>query len=481
VLKSEPKTFSEAYGLSSVDVTKAGAVNVTINCDTKLFVDPLLLAEASDKEFRECATKAYRERFELVIKLLKLTKTGEDKAWQAAKKHLSFPEIHTTHLGYSSSKSGSGFGPFLTDTLIQSAKEVIDLGVEDPDLFVALALFEENVGADRISDMTCNIVLRCLVEFTQRVSKSLNVALKPHKLPQLGNTLVELPDNPLHSGRPIVLVPNDIVRDLPVASDWDSVDAAAQENQDLRDRVNAQIGEIWSAKTKKEKANYRKALTASKKSFETFLELIKLAADSPYDVQTDHNGELYPSDVKAQIAAQFPLDLSAFSNKKLSEADALQVVEEIIAHFRHLVEDNGLWRLLWNDKTNKPKHEKASQLLFFAVASTYCKVNDLDLTPEANAGMGPVDFKVSHGAQIKVLVEVKKSTGKLLSGYTKQLEIYKKSEETKHAHYVVVDINNLNSSKKADLEALHDAANAEGFASKLWFVDATAKVSASKS
>ena len=54
---------------------------------------------------------------------------------------------------------------------------MIQLGVEDPDLFVALALFEDNVGADRISDMTTRIILSCLIVFSQDVAKKLGILL----------------------------------------------------------------------------------------------------------------------------------------------------------------------------------------------------------------------------------------------------------------------------------------------------------------
>lgn len=140
MLKLEPVTFSVAFGLTSKDISEAGAIDVTLNCDTKLFIDPLLLSESDDIEFRKCARDSYEKRFGLVIKLLAASGAQSDKAWKAARAQLSFPEMKYTHLGYSKGESGSGLGTLLTDELIQSAKEIIDLGVTDPDLFVALSL-----------------------------------------------------------------------------------------------------------------------------------------------------------------------------------------------------------------------------------------------------------------------------------------------------------------------------------------------------
>ena len=45
-----------------------------------------------------------------------------------------------------------------------------------------------------------------------------------------------------------------------------------------------------------------------------------------------------------------------------------------------------------------PRHERFAQLLFYAIAAAYCEANDIDVSPESDAGAGPVDFKLSSGA-----------------------------------------------------------------------------------
>src|SRR6202008_2938636 len=91
-----------------------------------------------------------------------------------------------------------------------------------------------------------------------------------------------------------------------------------------------------------------------------------------------------------------------------------------------------------------PRPEKAAQRLFFAVAHAYCKANDIDLTPEADTGNGPVDFKMSSGFTGRVLVEIKLSTNpKVVAGYAKQLETYKEAEETTRGFYVMIDVGQM--------------------------------------
>jgi hypothetical protein len=102
------------------------------------------------------------------------------------------------------------------------------------------------------------------------------------------------------------------------------------------------------------------------------------------------------------------------------------VVIHIINQFRYLIENRGLSKELWHK--GKRRNEKSVQRIFFAVADSYCKANNLDISPEVDVGTGQIDFKFSSGYETRLLVEVKLSDNpKLVAGYEKQLEIYKGS------------------------------------------------------
>nr|WP_161578688.1 hypothetical protein [Stenotrophomonas rhizophila] len=96
--------------------------------------------------------------------------------------------------------------------------------------------------------------------------------------------------------------------------------------------------------------------------------------------------------------------------------------------------------------------------------------------------MWPVDFKMSNGANVKVLAELKRSTNpKLVAGYTKQLEAYKGAEGTTQAFYVVIDIRNLSSQKMSELSRTRSARLEAGLpASEICIVDGRPQRSASK-
>jgi len=478
-VKKEPITLSMAWGIHSDAISAIGAIDVTLNCDTNLFIDPLLLADASNPEFRDCATAAYEGRFVQLIELLSASKEPEDVAWRAARKRLAFHEVPYTHLGYSSGTGGSGFGESLGGNLLATAKQVVDLGIENPNLFVALALFEDGVGADRISDMTTNIIVDCLARFTSSACDHIGIATVPFKL---NGTMCQLPPNPLRRTDPILLVPKDIVRDLPIATDWGSVGSAARETEDLRERVNAHIGDIWSAKSRRDKEALRKNVLRSKESFETLLEVLRNAADEPYDVTNDHRGEIYPAMIRREIARQQPLDLLSYSGRKLTLDEVDDVVKAIIDQFKRLIEDRGLWKELWDDKQVRARLEKAMQRLFYAVALSYCEANDLDISPESDGGAGPVDFKVSAGASAKVLLELKRSSNsKLVDAYTKQLDAYRKSEGTARAHYIVIDIGGMTPAKIKGLSDARSEAIKSGLTpSEIVIIDGSVQKSASK-
>lgn len=478
---SNPIRFSDHFEFDSALMAVAGVLNPTLNIDTGLFIDPLLIEGSQHPEIQEGGRTTYEAHFTTVIKLLRASKAPGDAAWRSALRQLSFPEIKWTCLGYGAqSVSGSGSGTDMTGHVIQTAKEIVELGVEDPDLFVAMALFEEGFGPDRISDMTTNVILSDLLRFNARILDGLPVPRAVMTLRLRNGKAYDavLPVNPyVRGGAPVILVPTDILRDLPIAKDWSDVADAASKNAELRDRVNDQIARLWTAKTLKDKDGIREWALSGKDAFETLLEMIRGAHPTPYDMAGDPLGEIVWRRLAATLAELEPFRLKA--PPQLDLTGVVSVVEQIIEQFRFLIEERRFSEELYHG--GKPRPEKAAQRLFFAVAHAYCKANNLDLTPEADTGNGPVDFKVSSGFTGRVLVEIKLSTnGKLIKGYSRQLETYKTAEETVTGYYVVLDVGQMGQKAK-NLIATRNAAATRGEAtSPILFVNASRKPSASK-
>jgi hypothetical protein len=472
---SNPVQFSGHFGISETELDKLGVLDPTLNVDVKLFIDPLLLSASKHAEIRK-GENSFRSFFTEIIKLLAASKRVGDVAWREAQRRLQFSEVPGTCLGYSAASiRGSAFGPELSGRIIATAKEIVELGVVDPDLFVALPLLEEGVGPDLISDMTTNIILADLLAFNTRVLKSLGV---PTKSFQFGARSVQLPENPTTSrSTPIILLPKDVLRELPLAQDWDSVCEAARKNALLRATTNRLIGAIWKAKSRRQKGEIRSSVLASKDAFETLLQSIHEAKPTSYDFEKDPLGLLRWRDLLASAAREQPLALKLGSGASLD--DVHDIVLKIVNQFCFLVEDKGLWKELWHGVRRRP--EKSAQRLFFAVAHSYCDANNLDVSPEMDTGTGVVDFKFSVGAKAKVVVEIKLSDNpKVVAGYEKQLEAYKTSERTSKGVYVVIDVGGMGKKDKDLLKVKNEQAARGEPTSDIVFIDGSKRRSASK-
>lgn len=424
------------------------------------------------------AHSTWRQRFADIIQLLHLSRQINDVAWRGAERLFDFPEFIGTCLGYGSGIHGSGMGVELRRRLLNTAKAIVDLGVDRPELFALLPLIEDDVGPDRISDMTTRIIARHLEQYTQRVLLPSHVPLQEVRI---RTELYRLPVNPLEvTGRtpiPVVLVPEDVLRDLPTASDWDDVSRVAAENAAYRDRVNAAIGDIWAIHSRRRKAEIRAAVLASREAANSLLTTILEGPATPYNVAEDERGLVHWLEIGRRAASASPLRLAALTAK--NGVSLRSVVDAIVNHFISLVEDNDLWKALWHKGKRLPEHH--AQLIFFAVADAYCRANDVDITPEAGAGGGPVDFKFSSGYDGRVLVELKMSDNpQLLHGYTVQLEAYKRGQRTSEAIYLIVDVGAGARQLEAVVTLATEAENNGEPHSTVAIADGTPKLSASR-
>jgi hypothetical protein len=460
-------SFSRQFGINPVILERAGALNPLLNVDTKLFIDPLLLGESRHSEIKTTARGRLKAHFETVLKLLKLSTKRDDAAWRQAARLMDFPEFSATCLGYgAASVHGSGFGYTKRSKVLSTAKEIIDLGVEDPDVFLLIPLLEESIGPDLISDMTTRIIVPDLAAFTERVLRDTSISTQRFKF---GEHNFNLPTNPFSkSAMPIVLVPKEVLSCLPIASDWSEVAHAAAENAALRDRVNQHIGDIWQRKTRKNKALLRANVLRSRLGVEALLEAIHGGRRTAYDFDADPLGLGAWRSVLEKIASDAPLQL--LKPQKWTLDAVFQVVRKIVGQFGFLIEEKGLCKLLWHQ--GKPHHENVAQRIFFSVAHAYCNANNIDITPEADTGSGVVDFKFSEGSSARVLVETKLSNNrKLLRGFEHQLEAYKTSEQTIRAVYLVIDIGGMAKKDKTLIELRNEQTRRGKAASDLVFVN----------
>lgn len=469
-----PTLFSAFYGVPPQALAVAGLIDPFLDVDVPLFIDPVLLEKSSNRTIATSAIARFRKHFEILVRLLTMSKTENDAPWKGAQRQLNLDEPPENGLGYGGSgRSGNSRPEDIREAILRTTKEIVTLGASDPEMISLMGFFEEDVGPDTISDMTTTVIIDDLAAITEAFCQA-------HRVPLFSFDICasqKLPKFTTRKGRevPIVLVPIDIVRDLPIANDWSDIERAAMENARIRDRVNKFLGGIVTPTVVERKQALRSAALGSPADFDFFLAAVK-ANVTNYDPNLDALGYYR---LKEIIANGFPgLKQSAAYDLKLGPNEIMRVVKDTIGLFKRHVEAGNLWEELWAG--DKPKKERASQLIYYAIADAFCKANDVEISPEANMGGGPIDFKFSSGYQARVLVEMKRSGGTVVHGYEKQLEFYKAASQTDFGVFVVIDYGDLGN-KLTEITRIRAERLGRGErASEIIVIDATPKASASK-
>lgn len=460
-----PKSVTQFLKLGKRAFARTGAFDAILDVDTRLFIDPLLLRDTSIPELQGSARRV-EHRFASILRLLRHSQAQHDVWERHAERMMLFPEVKGICIGYSAKgTSGSGMGHSLRRRLLADAKEIIRVGVVEPDIFDLAGLFEEDIGPDRISDMVAEIIKVDLVAYTKRVLSELG-AIKEGQ---------SIPINP-YNNHPIILVPRDVLRDLPLALDWDDLALVASHNAALREEVNELIGSTWrKAANDASKHDVRTVILKYPEILSDLIEQYRNKARLRYDFDEDRAGQVVWHEAASGAAAEHPLQLTLPARPTIEDMSA--VVTAICNRFRELIENHGLWKLLY-DNGGKPKHEEAAQLLFFGIAHAYCEANNMAISPESDGGRGPVDFKFATGYELSVVVEVKLSRNKALkSGYTKQLPTYALAEKAKRGVYLIVD-NGVAAKTLKSFRGLVAASQRSHLS--VFYVDGIPKVSASK-
>lgn len=468
----DPVLFSSHFGVPASALEAAGLVDPFLNVDTQLFIDPVLLEKSSNAIISGEALPAFKQHFENFIRLLTLSQREGDAPWKAAQRLLDLTEPPDNGLGYGSSgRSGASRPETIRTAIMRTAKEIVTLGSNDPEMIGLMGFFEEDVGPDTISDFTTRVIVQQLAKITTEFCRANGVPTAQHS----GG--YELPSFSLQEGktRYVLLVPQDIVRDLPIANDFSDIFDAISATQEIRDRVNKFLGANAKHTVADQKAAVRKTALESGASFDLFLRAIKEFTE-PYGKDEDTFAyykirELFTGD-KDQFKTAKSFDLSK------GIESIIHVVRESIEMFKHHVENGNLWEELWVG--GKPKRERAAQLIYYAIADCFCKINNIDISPEANMGGGPIDFKFSKGYDARVLVEMKKSNGTVKHGYEKQLEFYKEAARTFHGLFVIIDYGDLGTKLAVIQKIRSERLDAGEPASDIIVIDATPKLSASK-
>ena len=459
--------YHEAFAIEAEELKTLGVYDGYIDRDSEFYVLPHLFENIEVNEFKNSYQK-YKDKFSNIIKILKHAKEPSDKDtfFKRAIKEFEFHELAHVGLGYSkTNKRGSGIGKGFAQKLAKTAYDIVKAGIEDPDIFELIGLLEEGIGADRVSDMFISILTDDFLEYTQNIVIKLKLQTKKF---EYKNKQYEIP---FYRDAHIVFVPTEVLVKLPISLDKDDISTVCSHNERLRDRVNEIISSAFNG-TELDKHSLKNLLISNPELLKEIVQRYHAKVNEGYDFEIDPYGEFIWKELAKEYSFKYPLSIS--KNKK-----PIEVVNTICKKYQSLIEDNGLFKMLHNSDGSY-KSESFAQMLFFAVADIYCSANDLDVSPESDAGRGPVDFKVSRGLT-KVNVEMKLSTNRLLHGYKKQLPIYDKAEKTNNSIFLIILLDEKHMKK---VEQVYDYKNenetVDNKLPEIVVIDATLRKSASK-
>jgi hypothetical protein len=408
-----------------------------LSIDTPLFIDPFLIYDNEKSVFRGSHSEIARF-FKSIFTLI--AKSGGEKysnRYLKAITDLVFPEIEELCLGYTAAGTGGlGSGKELGSIMASAIWDAIQAGMVHIDHFEEVAILRENIGPDRISDITGNLLRHRLARYTQQICRRYGIPVTRFKYVHarydvnkrrwIAGTF-DLPINP-YNRKAILLVPEFYLKDLPTINAADFWDYCVSfHSSDLRRELNFDITRNLPKKQIVEIARRHADLRNA------YIDYRESRRSRPYNLTTDKKGYVKWYDASKSYVDSNPVQFAIQDSRSFLEAVAMMVEE-----FRHFVEQNAGYRLLWNDN-GKNKSEKAAQLLFLGIVKHYCQANNIEISPEPNIGRGPVDFKVSIGHGLRALLELKLArNGKFWNNARKQLPTYLKAERVKDGFFIVI-------------------------------------------
>ncbi len=463
--------FSEAFNVKQqADDTWFDPI---LNLDSKLFIDPFLIYSQQIEFFEDAHDDIITIFNKAYMLISRVAGDSSHNSWKKASNILLFPEAQEFCIGYATAnQTGSGTGRGFSKLMCEAIWESIEAGIQEIKHFEEIGILREGIGADRISDITASILKYRFIKYTESVCKK-------HQIPT--NALrydhgvyndqytrwmpleANLPRNPC-TGAPVILTPKKFLRDLPTIS-ADTFWGYCRENENEQIRTDFSI-DISQGVKKSDIIRFAKEHPAIRQKY---ISAIEKQRPDPYDLEKDKNGVFGWYEASKVYCKKSPVSVY-FQN----EDEFKETIKSLVMEFRNYVENNGGWKLLWNDNFT-PKREEASQFLMQGILKHWCRANNIDLSREVNIGRGPVDFKISQGHEFRTLLELKlaKNT-KFWGGLTKQLPKYMEAESVSIGYFIAVLKTENDFRRMKDIQAKVEEVNkATKYQIYSLFIDAT--------
>ncbi len=479
--------FNEYFEIDQKVVDRYGALNICVEADLPLFVDPFLLFSSANPEYQALHDKIVGH----LILLRELAANNPSVGLSLFK----FPEVPQNWLGMCKwGNNGKGLGPRFARNLISAFNGFYrNFGAEtvtDASHIEKLTLVGSGIGRDFISDFTTNLMLEFLLSYSQTFAQQ-HLSKKQRKSFTVRcrfdrNLMVWTPKSfelpYFYKGDReedfILLTPVDLLTKdeaFICHSDFTSQFrniASSLDNAALRDAVNLYFQKRLP--THPRKGDIERAIDATVQKYPEILDYYIAKKESEKD-----KASVLSAEKVEKLRVELLATLTDFCKHLFSNSDFYKIrptsYSEALkrAHFlKQVIENNDGYRIFY--KNGKPiASEETVQRIFRLTwfASPY------DVNAEVNNGRGPADYKVSFGSRDSTIVEFKLGgSSSLKKNLQNQTEIYKKASKS------ISDIKVILCYTKAEIGKISRTLKAiqqEG-AENVIVIDASPKVSASK-
>lgn len=476
--------FSDYFEISSDVLDSYGALNICVEADLPLFIDPFLLFASDRADYQELHRKIVGHLIEL--KKLALSGSTADHLFQ-------FPEVKQNWLGVSRwGNNGRGLGPKFARDLIAAFKGFYsnfgDEKITASAHIEKLTLVGSGIGKDFISDFTTNLLLEHLLEYTERFAKEYlrsdqakEFAVRCAFDRQLGIWKPRkflLPYFYKGDGDFLILTPLDILtKDDAYICHGDLTNnfrtiASTLDSTSLRDAINVYFQKQIPSSPKR--ADIDRAVSLTIQQYPEILDYyIK------YKESTKGRAAGVSSEKVDKLRRELLSTLSVLLERVFERSDFYATpttsYESALkrAHYlKEVIEANDGYRIFYKDGkaiASEDTVQRLFRLTWFA--------SPFDVNSEVNNGRGPADYKISFGERDSTIVEFKLGAStSLKKNLLNQVAIYKKASRSISDIKVILCYTNHEIAK---VGRILKGINQEG-AENIVVIDATPKLSASK-
>ncbi|MBO7108081.1 MAG: hypothetical protein J6W73_07600 [Verrucomicrobia bacterium] len=232
--------LGDLLGVSPEGLERCGVFNALVDRDSLVYMDPHALLVAKLPELQEALAR-FRRYASGLVRLLQVSTRSDDVFYSEVVNELALGDMNI-HFSHAISRGVCGLKPEMGASVTSTARKFIRAGITDTELFTLIFVLE-GIEMKRSGAMMAKVILPNLFSYTERVVKELNIqsGLYRHQ-----GKAYQVPFHPL-DGKPIILMPLELLSFKPVAYDWNESDMISAGNDVVRMMVTPQLGTNWKA------------------------------------------------------------------------------------------------------------------------------------------------------------------------------------------------------------------------------------------